>query len=46
MKASNVDAVLADFDRARVYFDESGCVCRRPPWASIPVEDLNAEHDA
>ena len=37
--------------RAGVYFDEKGCVCRRDvgagdaPPARIPLEDLNAEND-
>lgn len=29
MQAANVEAVLSAFDRAGVYFDEKGCVCRR-----------------
>ena len=30
MQAANVQAILAAFDRAGIYFDNSGCVCRRP----------------
>lgn len=29
MQSANIDAVLAAFDRAGVYFDDKGCVCRR-----------------
>jgi len=45
MQRANVEAILAAFDRAGVYFDESGCVCRRPAPATIPLENLNAEND-
>lgn len=29
MQVANADAVMKAFDRAGVYFDGSGCVCRR-----------------
>jgi transcriptional regulator with XRE-family HTH domain len=51
MQAGNIFAVLSAFDRAGVYFDKKGCVCRRAEQsvgataASIPLEDLNAEND-
>lgn len=45
MQAANVNAILAAFDRAGVYFDKSGCVCRRPEPGTIPLENLNAEND-
>jgi transcriptional regulator with XRE-family HTH domain len=48
MQAANVESILSAFDRAGVYFDERGCVCRRmvqPGSATIPLEDLNAEND-
>jgi hypothetical protein len=50
MQATNVSAVLSAFERAGVYFDERGCVCRKAGQssakaASIPIEDLDAEND-
>ena len=45
MQAAKVAQVLAAFDRAGVYFDGAGCVCRRAAPATIPVEELNAEND-
>jgi transcriptional regulator with XRE-family HTH domain len=50
MQVTNVSAVLSAFERAGVYFDERGCVCRRAGQSSatattIPLEDLNAEND-
>jgi transcriptional regulator with XRE-family HTH domain len=50
MQSANIEAVLSAFDRAGVYFDEKGCVCRRTgpsiaTAASIPLADLNAEND-
>jgi hypothetical protein len=50
MQGTNVSAVLSAFERAGVYFDERGCVCRRPDQSSatataIPIEELNAEND-
>jgi len=37
LQRANVEAVLAAFDRAGVYFDENGCVCRRPDAATIQI---------
>jgi transcriptional regulator with XRE-family HTH domain len=50
MQAGNIYAVLSAFERAGVYFDEKGCVCRRAEQSSgaavsIPLEELNAEND-
>jgi transcriptional regulator with XRE-family HTH domain len=50
MQVTNVLAVLSAFERAGVYFDERGCVCRRAGQSSatattIPLKDLNAEND-
>jgi hypothetical protein len=50
MQAANIEAVRAAFERAGVYFDERGCICRRSGQSSatataIPLEDLNAESD-
>jgi transcriptional regulator with XRE-family HTH domain len=50
LQRGNVESIIAAFDRAGVYFDEKGCVCRRTGQssataASIPIEDLNAEND-
>jgi transcriptional regulator with XRE-family HTH domain len=48
MQAANVSAVLSTFERAGVFFDEKGCVCRRDideTPGTIPIEDLNAEND-
>ncbi len=51
MQAANVAAILAAFERAGVYFDDRGCVCRRSIGEAgagaeyIPLDDLNAEND-
>jgi transcriptional regulator with XRE-family HTH domain len=50
MQAGNISAVLSAFERAGVYFDEKGCVCRRVEQSSraaatIPNADLNADRD-
>jgi hypothetical protein len=50
MQAANVSAVLSAFERAGVYFDERGCVCRRADQSSataatLPPEDLSSEND-
>jgi transcriptional regulator with XRE-family HTH domain len=51
LQKGNVESIIAAFERAGVYFDEKGCVCRRAEQsvgataASIPLEDLTAEND-
>jgi transcriptional regulator with XRE-family HTH domain len=48
LQAANASAVLSAFERAGVYFDEKGCVCRRDAGeapGTIHLEDLNAEND-
>jgi hypothetical protein len=50
MQVTNLSAVLSAFERAGVYFDERGCVCRRAGQsnataATLPPEDLNAENN-
>jgi transcriptional regulator with XRE-family HTH domain len=50
LQKGNVESIIAAFERAGVYLDERGCVCRRAGQSSatattIPLEDLNAEND-
>jgi transcriptional regulator with XRE-family HTH domain len=51
LQKGNVESIVAAFERAGVYLDEKGCVCRRDAGvagtkaAAIPIEELNAEND-
>jgi transcriptional regulator with XRE-family HTH domain len=39
LQRANIEAIVAAFDRAGVYFDEGGCVCRRPGDGVNPTKE-------